>query len=85
MWFYIVVWFCILVLFVVMHLDEDFRIPIAFCIMMFSIAFGAVIVSDGHEKTHVKNESYKGYIIDTLKTYSNNKVIKKIYRVRIKK
>ena len=85
MWFYIVVLCCILALLVLTYLDEDSRIPAAFGIFMFSVALGAVIVSNAHEKTHIKNESYKGYTIDTLKTYSNNKVIKKIYRIRIKK
>lgn len=85
MWFYIVVLFFILALLVVMYLDEDVRIPAGLGIIMFSTVLGAVIVSDGYEKTHIKNESYKGYTIDTLKTYSNNKVIKKVYRIRIKK
>jgi len=68
-----------------MYLDEFVRIPAAFGIIMFSTVLGAVIDSDGYKKTHIKNESYKGYTIDTLKTYSNNKVIKKVYRIRIKK
>lgn len=85
MGFYIFVWFCILGLLIATYLYEDIRIPAAFGIFIFSAVFGAGIISDSHEKTHIKTESYKGYIIDTLKTYSNNKVIKKIYRVRIKK
>jgi hypothetical protein len=85
MGFYIIVWFCILALLIATYLYEDIRILAAFGIFIFSTLFGAGIIEDDMDKTHIKNESYKGYIIDTLKTYSNNKVIKKIYRVRIKK
>jgi len=85
MGFYIFMMLIITLLLLLMYFDEDSRIPAAFGIFMFSAVFGAGIISDSHEKTHVKNESYKGYTIDTLKTYSNNKVIKKVYRIRIKK
>lgn len=85
MGFYIFMMLIIILLLLFMYFDEDSRIFAAFGIILFSIGIGMAIVSDGHEKTHIKNESYKGYTIDTLKTYSNNKVIKRIYRVRIKK